>query len=98
LPPASVSPWLARWRWPRWKFGTVSVRSSPAFNVTVTIMGRSPEPRSDVRKRAAAVEAELAEEPGACYRARSHERPTRDERATGEHPHFPEPVPAMHRH
>jgi len=39
LPPASVSPWLARWRWPRWKFGTVSVRSIAAFMVTVTITG-----------------------------------------------------------
>ena len=28
LPPASVRPALARCRWPRWKFGTVSVRSS----------------------------------------------------------------------
>ncbi len=37
LPPASVSPWLARWRCPRWKFGTVSVRSIAAFMVTVTI-------------------------------------------------------------
>jgi hypothetical protein len=38
LPPASVRPALARCRWPRWKFGTVSVRSSAAFSVTVTIM------------------------------------------------------------
>jgi hypothetical protein len=37
FPPASDSPWLARCRWPRWKFGTVSVRSSAALSVTVTI-------------------------------------------------------------
>jgi hypothetical protein len=37
FPPANISPWLARWRWPRWKFGTVRVRSSAAFKVTVTI-------------------------------------------------------------
>jgi hypothetical protein len=37
LPPASVSPALARWRCPRWKFGTVSVRSIAALTVTVTI-------------------------------------------------------------
>jgi hypothetical protein len=37
LPPASVSPALARCRWPRWKFGTVSVRSIAALTVTVTI-------------------------------------------------------------
>ena len=42
LPPASVSPALARCRWPRWKFGTVSVRSSAAFMVTVTITRRAP--------------------------------------------------------
>src|SRR5688500_6437299 len=40
LPPASVSTSLARWRWPRWKFGTVSVRSSAALSVTVTITRR----------------------------------------------------------
>ena len=37
VPPASVRPALARCRWPRWKFGTVSVRSSAALSVTVTI-------------------------------------------------------------
>ena len=42
LPPASVSPWLARWRCPRWKFGTVSVRSIAAFMVTVTIRRTTP--------------------------------------------------------
>ena len=43
LPPASARPALARWRWPRWKFGTVSVRSIAALSVTVTIIdqGRS---------------------------------------------------------
>ena len=38
LPPASVTAALARWRWPSWKFGTVSVRSTAALSVTVTIM------------------------------------------------------------
>ena len=38
LPPASVTPALARCRCPRWKFGTVSVRSIAALSVTVTIM------------------------------------------------------------
>ena len=37
LPPASVIPSLARWRWLTWKLGTVSVRSIAAFIVTVTI-------------------------------------------------------------
>jgi hypothetical protein len=37
LPPANVSPALARCRCPSWKFGTVSVRSIAAFSVTVTI-------------------------------------------------------------
>ena len=40
FPPASVTPALARWRCPRWKFGTVSVRSTAALSVTVTITGR----------------------------------------------------------
>ena len=38
LPPASVTPALARCRCPRWKFGTVSVRSIAALSVTVTII------------------------------------------------------------
>ena len=38
LPPASVTPALARCRCPRWKLGTVSVRSIAALRVTVTIM------------------------------------------------------------
>jgi len=38
FPPASVRAWLARCRWPSWKFGTVSVRSIAALRVTVTIM------------------------------------------------------------
>jgi hypothetical protein len=42
LPPASARLELARWRWPRWKFGTVSVRSIAAFRVTVTIIVLSP--------------------------------------------------------
>ena len=33
LPPASERPWLARWRWPPRKFGTVSVRSIAALRV-----------------------------------------------------------------
>ena len=37
LPPASTSTSLERWRNPIWKTGTVSVRSSAAFVVTVTI-------------------------------------------------------------
>ena len=41
LPPASARPELARWRCPRWKFGTVSVRSTAALSVTVTIIGQS---------------------------------------------------------
>ena len=40
LPPASGSPALARWRCPRWKFGTVIVRANAALRVTVTIIGR----------------------------------------------------------
>src|SRR5436189_121757 len=47
LPPARVSPPLARCRWPRWKLGTVSVRSRAALSVTVTIMAsasRNPSP------------------------------------------------------
>src|SRR5262245_46426089 len=45
LPPARVSPPLARCRWPRWKLGTVSVRSRAALSVTVTIIGlRHPTP------------------------------------------------------
>ena len=39
LPPASVTPALARCRCPRWKLGTVSVRSIAALSVTVTIIG-----------------------------------------------------------
>ena len=42
LPPASVRLWLARCRWPSWKFGTVSVRSSAALSVTVTIIENQP--------------------------------------------------------
>ena len=42
LPPAEVRLALARWRWPSWKFGTVSVRSTAALRVTVTIMRRAP--------------------------------------------------------
>jgi len=37
LPPASVRTSLDRWRYPIWKTGTVSVRSSAALAVTVTI-------------------------------------------------------------
>ena len=37
LPPASVRTSLERWRKPIWNTGTVSVRSSAAFVVTVTI-------------------------------------------------------------
>jgi hypothetical protein len=37
LPPALVMPALARCRCPRWKFGTVNVRSIAALRVTVTI-------------------------------------------------------------
>jgi hypothetical protein len=37
LPPARVRLSLARWRCPRWRFGTVSVRSIAALSVTVTI-------------------------------------------------------------
>ena len=43
LPPASGRPALARWRWPRWKFGTVIVRSNAALSVTVTIIWRRPQ-------------------------------------------------------
>ena len=42
FPPASVSTSLERWRKPIWNTGTVSVRSSAAFVVTVTITTRSP--------------------------------------------------------
>ena len=51
-------PSLARWRWPSWKFGTVSVRSSAALSVTVTITRRAPRggraygPRRSLRVRA----------------------------------------------
>ena len=55
LPPASVSFSLARWRCPRWKFGTVRIRSSAVFIVTVTIKPRPPvplaEPAADVVER-----------------------------------------------
>ena len=42
LPPARVTPALARWRCPRWKFGTVRVRSIAALSVTVTIKRSCP--------------------------------------------------------
>src|SRR5262249_4922264 len=42
LPPASDRLALARWRWPSWRLGTVSVRSSAAFRVTVTITAATP--------------------------------------------------------
>jgi len=38
LPPAELRLALARCRWPSWKFGTVSVRSTAALRVTVMIM------------------------------------------------------------
>src|SRR3954463_10512030 len=43
LPPATVRLSTDRWRRPRRKFGTATVRSIAAFNVTVRITGRSPE-------------------------------------------------------
>src|SRR4051794_1998854 len=43
LPPATVRLSTARWRRPRRKFGTATVRSIAAFNVTVRITWRSPE-------------------------------------------------------
>src|SRR5207244_2496946 len=98
FPPASERPWLARWRWPRWKFGTVSVRSRPAFNVTVTIMwpGGSRKPAPQVRERAPTVEAEPSEQPRAGDRAGGDERRARDEPAAGEDAHLSEPLAAPH--
>src|SRR6476660_9847889 len=43
LPPATVRLSTARWRRPRRKFGTATVRSIAAFKVTVRITCRSPE-------------------------------------------------------
>src|SRR5919197_33796 len=37
LPPATVRDSTARWRWPRRKFGTATVRSIAALRVTVRI-------------------------------------------------------------
>jgi hypothetical protein len=38
LPPATVRLSTARWRWPRRKFGTATVRSIAAFRVIVRII------------------------------------------------------------
>src|SRR5215212_1408152 len=43
LPPATVRLSTARWRCPRRKFGTATVRSIAAFRVTVRITWRSPD-------------------------------------------------------
>ena len=79
LPPASVSTWLARWRWPRWKFGTVSVRSSAALSVTVTIIGDHVARHEMVRAlrvRVPALRAERARpRDGAARRRAASARP-----------------------
>src|SRR4051794_11315777 len=43
LPPATVRLSTERWRWPRRKLGTATVRSIAAFRVTVRITWRSPD-------------------------------------------------------
>src|SRR4051794_29921840 len=94
LPPACERLALARWRWSSWRFGTVSVRSSAAFNVTVTIIGRlgykagsawpsrSVEPPADGRRDVLRVPARLRGNRGRRDRLRGHERGRRDQALT----------------
>src|SRR5947207_6202226 len=82
LPPARVSPPLARCRWPRWKLGTVSVRSRAALSVTVTIMAsgsRNPSPH--VVRRSLQIPARAAANAGLVDRTGGDERCARHELA-----------------
>src|SRR5262249_28227152 len=84
LPPASVSFSLARCRWPRWQFGTVRIRSSAAFMVTVTIKPCPPalalaEPAPDVVERPPGVPGYSPERPRPLDGAIGDERHTGDE-------------------
>src|SRR5205807_3159247 len=67
----------ARCRWPRWKFGTVSVRSRAALSVTVTIIG-SLDPAPHVAGRTAYVPPRPAEHAGLGDRPRGDERRARE--------------------
>src|SRR5690348_15824403 len=78
LPPASVCAALARCRWPSWKFGTVSVRSSAALSVTVMIIALR-DPRPDVLRRVLCVEADASEDRRLRDRTGGDERPRGDD-------------------
>src|SRR5689334_9146567 len=79
LPPASGNPALARWRWPRWKFGTVIVRANAALRVTVTIMTRLREKTRDVLHCTGRVPADTAGDAGGGDGARGDEAPGAEE-------------------
>src|SRR5690242_7769657 len=93
LPPASVSPPLARCRWPLRKFGTVSVRSSAAFIVTVTIIGSlSGDPPPHVVRGPAYIPAYASGQARPPDRPRGHERRGREQAFSRVDAHLAEPL------
>src|SRR5512133_1075305 len=96
LPPASVRPPLARCRWPRWKLGTVRVRSRAALSVTVTIM-RLGDPSPHVVRCAAEIPAHAVGRTRLADRTGRDERGPRDELPTVVDPHLAELVALSHR-
>src|SRR3954454_4320698 len=95
LPPASVTPALARCRCPRWKFGTVSVRSTAALRVTVTII--ASEQVAQVVQRPVRVPAYSARQTRFVNRARSDEIAARAQRSALPHLDTTENVTRVHR-
>src|SRR5262249_53117406 len=89
---------LARCRWPSWKFGTVSVRSSAAFSVTVMIIApASRDPRPDVLGGPARIEADARKERRTRDRVRRDERARRDQPSALVHTKRPEALTRAHR-
>src|SRR4051794_10475176 len=94
LPPAAVNAALARCRWPSWKFGTVSERSSAALSVTVMIKSAHPGP--DVFRRAPRVETEARCGRGPRDCARGDERPRNEQALAVVHSDRAQPLSRAH--
>src|SRR5262245_24203425 len=87
FPPARVRPPLARCRWPRWKLGTVSVRSRAALRVTVTII-RLRDPSPHVVRGAPEIPARAADRARLVDRTGGDERRACDEASPLVDPHL----------